>query len=282
MVPEALERGLDELRGLGFEPVPATNLRSRWGPFAGTDDERLAGFHALLDDDSLAAVLFARGGHGLLRILDRIDWDRVAGRPRAWVGYSDVTPLLLRIAQRSGLVTFHGPMLGTDLARGLTAQEGASLLAALAGERPSLPVRFARAGAAEGPVLGGCLSLLTAVLGTPWAPDLRDAILFVEDVNEPAYKVDRMLTHLRLSGTLRRVRAIVAGHFGAEWETGLTRPETEPDATEPAGSWQLESLLELPGPLAYGLPGGHGTPNLTLPLGAPARLDPARGELVYV
>jgi muramoyltetrapeptide carboxypeptidase len=281
VAPEALDRGLDALRSLGFEPVPAANAGSKWGPFAGRDEERLAGFHELLDDESLSAIFFARGGHGLLRVIDRLDWARIAARPRAWVGYSDLTPLLLRIVERCGLVTFHGPMVGTDLARGLTAEESESLIAALGGERPSLPVRSLRDGGAEGPVMGGCLSLLTAVLGTPWAPDLRDSILFVEDINEPAYKVDRMLTHLRLSGTLAGVRAIVAGHFGADWERGLAGPGAGA-TTEPAGPWQLESLLELPGPLACGLPVGHGVPNLTLPLGAAARLDPDRGALVYL
>lgn len=280
VAPEALAHGLEALRALGLEPVPAANVGARWGPFAGRDEERLAGFHELLDDDSLSAILFARGGHGLLRVLDRLDWARIEARPRAWVGYSDLTPLLLRIAERCCLVTFHGPMVGTDLARGLAAEEGASLLAALAGEPPTMPVRFLREGAVEGRVVGGCLSLLAAVQGTSWAPDLRDAILFVEDVNEPAYKVDRMLTHLRLSGTLAGVRAIVAGHFGADWERGLAGPETGA-TTEPAGPWQLESLLELPGPLALGLPVGHGVPNLTLPLGAVARLDPEREALVF-
>lgn len=281
---EMLHRGLAALRELGYEPVPAANVASGWGPFAGSDEERLDGFHALLADVSLDAILFARGGHGLLRIIDRLDWDLIAARPRAWVGYSDLTPLLLRIGERSGLVTFHGPMVGTDLARGLSAEEGASLRAALAGERPApLPLRFLRSGAAEGPVLGGCLSLLAAVAGTPWAPRLDDALLFVEDVNEPPYRVDRMLTHLRLSGTLTSIRAIVAGHFGGEWESGIWESD-HADADPAAAAWQRESLLALPSPvtpIALGLPCGHGRPNLTLPLGAWGRVEPDSAELSF-
>jgi muramoyltetrapeptide carboxypeptidase len=120
-------------------------------------------------------------------------------------------------------------------------------------------------------VLGGCLSLLTAVLGTPWATALDDALLFLEDVNEPIYRIDRMLTHLRLSGSLARVRGILAGHFGGDWEQAV--------ANGTAASWHRETLLALPGPVALGLPCGHGTPNLTLPLGAHGRLDPIRGLL---
>jgi muramoyltetrapeptide carboxypeptidase len=169
-------------------------------------------------------------------------------------------------------------MVGTDLARGLDEAEGASFAAALAGEAPApWPLRFLRPGPASGPVLGGCLSLLAAVAGTPWAPSLEGALLFVEDVNEPAYRIDRMLTHLRLSGTLSSVRAIVAGHFGGEWESGIAH-------AGPAAAWHRESLLALPGPampVAFGLPCGHGRPNLTLPLGAHARLDPLAGTLSF-
>ncbi|HEV8630573.1 MAG TPA: LD-carboxypeptidase, partial [Thermoanaerobaculia bacterium] len=217
--PEALARGLAALRELGYEPVPARNLGTRSGIFAGSDDERVDAFHQLVADDSLAAVVFARGGYGLLRLLPRLDWELMARRPRAWVGYSDVTPLLLRIVERCGLVTFHGPMVAGDFGRGLGADEVASFRAAVAGDRPLVyPLRWLRAGAAEGPLLGGCLSLLAAVVGTPWAPRLDGALLFLEDVNEPLYRLDRMLTHLRLSGSLTTVRAIVAGYLGREWE----------------------------------------------------------------
>jgi muramoyltetrapeptide carboxypeptidase len=278
VAPEALAAGLDTLRAFGLEPVTARNVGLAWGPFAGTDEERVAGLHELLADDSLAAILFARGGHGLLRVIDRLDWQAIAARPRAWIGYSDLTPLLLAIVERCGWVTFHGPMVATDLARGLDAAEAASFAAALAGAPPaSLPIRFLREGEASGIVLGGCLSLLAEVAGTAWEPSLRGALLFVEDVNEPAYRIDRMLTHLRLSGTLSSVRAIVAGHFGGEWESGIA------DAG-PAAAWQRESLLALPhpaAPVAYGLSCGHGRPNLTLPLGVRGRLDPLAGTLSF-
>jgi muramoyltetrapeptide carboxypeptidase len=284
---DSLQRGLATLRELGYQPVAARNLESRWGPLAGDDEERLAAFHELLADDSLAAIFFLRGGHGLLRIVDRLDWALIGARPRAWVGYSDLTPLLLRIVERCGWVTLHGPMVATDLARGLDADEASSLVGALAGEPVrELPLRWLREGAAEGQLLGGCLSLLAAVAGTAWQPQLRDALLFVEDVNEPAYKVDRMLTHLRLSGTLSSVRAMIAGHFGAEWQRGIEEPiGVAPTAvTEPgsAAEWQRESLLALVPPtvpVAFGLPSGHGRPHLTLPLGAWARLVPATASL---
>jgi len=284
--PPSLDRGLNALRDLGYDPVPATNLHSRHGILAGPDEERVAAFHDLIADDSLAAVIFARGGHGLLRILPQLDWDLIASRPRAWIGYSDLTPFLLQVVQRCNLVTFHGPMLGAELSRGLDAAEAASFQSALTQGGPlRYPLNWLRPANAEGPILGGCLSLLTAVLGTPWATTFDDALLFIEDVNEPLHRVDRMLTHLRLSGTLTGVRGVIAGHFGEGWEqairdNGSAGSGETGGAAAPEAAWHRETVFALPGPVATGLPCGHGTPNLTLPLGAHGVLDAARSELL--
>ena len=267
--PAALTRGLAGLVSLGFEPVPAGNLGSRWGVFAGGDAERLAAFHALAADPSLAAIFFARGGYGLPRLLPGIDWDLLAAVPRAYVGYSDVTPFLLQVVARLGLVAFHGPMVASDLARGLGGEEVESLLACLAGRLPRvLPVPLAiRAGEAEGVLLGGCLSLLAAVTGTPWQADLTGSILFLEDIGEPAYRIDRMLTHLHLSGSLAALHGLVLGDLGEGWRDGAP------------GAWQLEAVRQVEGPVGAGLPCGHTAPNLTLPLGVRAVLDVAGGRL---
>ena len=268
--PQRLEAGCDALRCLGFEPVPAGNLAQRYGELAGSDEARLDAFHDLARDPTLSAIVFARGGYGLMRVLPRLDWALLGRHPRAWVGYSDVTPFLLGVVERLGLVAFHGPMVAADLARGLEAGERDSLLGALAGRGARLPLGFAlRQGVAEGVLLGGCLSLLTALLGTPFAPRLEGTVLFLEDVDEPVYRVDRMLTHLRLSGTLTGVQGMVAGYLGEEWEAG------------PLAPWHRESFLAVPGPLAFGLRAGHGAPNLTLPLGARVRLD-ATGAVLEV
>jgi len=273
--PERLERGLAALEHLGFEPVPAANLGSRAGLFAGSDDERLAAFHGLAGDPSIRAIVFARGGYGVNRLLPRIDWDLLAAHPRAYVGYSDLTPFLLAVVARLGLVAFHGPMVAADLARGLGPVETERFLDALAG-RPLAPIpvgAWLRRGTAEGPLLGGCLSLLTSLLGTPWAPDLDGAILFWEDLGEPLYRLDRMLTHLGLSGNLTAIRGMVIGHC---------RPTDA--AREDGPSWPdavLDAALGARGPIAAGLPAGHETPNLILPLGAIARLDPEAGGLAF-
>ena len=272
--PDRLEAGLEALRQLGFEPVVADNLSTATGLFAGDDDRRLAAFHDLLAEPGLRAVVFARGGHGLLRLLPRIDWALLARRPLAYVGYSDLTPFLLEVVRRLGVAAFHGPMVAVDLARGLSGAETDSLLGALAGELPaSVPVRCSgTATTSRGRLMGGCLSMLTATLGTPFAPALGDSLLFWEDVDEPLYRLDRMLTQLRLSGSLAGLRGMVVGELQPADET----PDLQPTLPE-----ILEELAREHGwCVAYGCPSGHCQPNLTLPLGLEARLDGADGRLI--
>lgn len=277
---ERLDRGLAALEALGFEPVLAANLdlRTDDGLHAGSDAERLQAFHDLAADPDLPALVFARGGHGVLRLLPKIDWDLLARRPRAYVGYSDLTPFLLEVVRRLGWVTFHGPMVAADLARGLSTEEEGSFLEALAGRYPrEIPLAGGRGETVEGPLLGGCLSMLVSTLGTDFSPDLSGAILFVEDVDEPHYRLDRMLTQLRLSNKLKSLQGMLVGHL-----TGESGAELAADLPR----W-LDQAVTVGGPrvpapirsLGWGLPAGHEAPNRTLPLGSAARLDPRRARL---
>jgi muramoyltetrapeptide carboxypeptidase len=272
--PDALAAGLRAIDRLGFVPVPAANLGSRHDLFAGTEDERVDGLHRLAADADIAAIFFARGGHGVLPLLPALDWNLLGRRPRAFVGYSDLTPLLDAVVRRLGWIAFHGPMVASDLARGLDPDEQASLLAALRGELPvEVPLGgFARGsdGSASGPLRGGCLSMLEATLGTPWACDLAGSVVLLEDVAEPLYRIDRMLTHLHLSGSLARVHGIVIGSMRGTDE-----------APEAASTVPSRVALMAPGALVgWGAPAGHGRPNWTLPLGATATLEPRRARLV--
>jgi muramoyltetrapeptide carboxypeptidase len=277
--PQRLANGLENLRRLGFEPVLADNLTSRRGFLAGTDAERLDAFHRLAADPDLPAILFTRGGHGLLRILPGIDWDLLARHPRAYVGYSDLTPFLLGVVRRLGLVAFHGPLVAGELARGLSPIEEASFLDALAGRYPAEQpftswVRPPRDGKdVSGPLLGGCLSLLAATAGTPYFPDLDGALLLLEDVNEEPYRIDRMLTHIRLSDSLTRISGMIVGHLGTFQGDGSAWPADWATLLE-------DTLAGFDWPVALGLESGHFPPNRTLPLGLPARLEEEGRRLV--
>ena len=272
---ERLSTGVAALEDLGFEVVLGSNLRAGAAPdgralFAGADGQRLAAFHELAADDRVAGIVFARGGHGVLRLLDRIDWPLLASRPRPYVGYSDLTPMLLALVSRARTVAYHGPMV-VDFARGLRPDERTSFLDALAGKRGTTwqlapvvaGVSAGRPEAICGRLLGGCLTMLAATVGTGFLPDFRDSILVLEDIDEPEYRIDRLLTQLRTSRRMAGVRAVVAGHF------------TNCDARESL----IDFADALGAPLLAGLPAGHEAPNHTLPLGARVRVDPDAATL---
>ncbi len=266
----ALELGVARLRELGFDPVLAENLGSRQGLFAGGDEERLRAFHQLASEPEVKAIFFARGGHGVLRLLPGIDWELLARHPRAYVGYSDVTLFLNRLATELGIATFHGPMAAVELAREQTEAERESLLSALRGE-PSRRVDVEPIGdrpfEVRGPLLGGCLSLLASGLGTEHRLAPEGAILFWEDVNEPLYRIDRMLTQLRLSGTLNSIRGMVVGRV----DVADAAPSGAFDIDLQGLLNELERVSDWP--IAVGCSSGHCEPNFTLTLGVEATLS---------
>ena len=258
----AIERGLATIADLGFEPVPAANLARVEGLFAGSDAERLEAFHELARRADVGPILFARGGHGVTRLLGEIDWGLLASVPRAYVGYSDLTPFLAQVVERLRFAAYHGPMVGVELARGLDAAEADSLVGWLTGSPPaSLPVDVIGGHSrGEGPLLGGCLSLLTGVLGTPFQVPLRGSVLFWEDVDEPLYRIDRMLTQLRHAGSLEGLSGMIVGSSAS--------------ATAEVGQLVTELGDWFGFPVAIGAPCGHCRPNLTAPLGVSVRLTP--------
>ena len=264
--PQLLDRGLETLRSLGLEPVAAPNLLEHRGLFAGSDAARLQGFEGLLGDPGIEAIVFARGGHGVLRLLPHIDWPLIAARRLALVGYSDLTPLLNEVVRRCSMVAFHGPMVATDLAREPLSSEIDCFMEMLAGHvERRYTVRPLRAGRAEGILLGGCLSMIAATAGTPFFPSFAGSVLVLEDIGEPAYRWDRMLTQLILSGSLDDACGLVLGHFDQLETKGLDSVSWQ--------EWLHTAAGELEMPMADGLAFGHGTPNLTLPFGAHALLD---------
>jgi muramoyltetrapeptide carboxypeptidase len=261
-----LTAALAHARALGWEPVVGAHALARAGYLAGTDAERLDDLNTALRDDAIDAVWCLRGGYGVLRLLDGVDYSALRRRPRVILGYSDITALHAAIGQRSELVTFHGPT-----ARGaLTPFTRDSLERAVVAQTEpcgrATGARTLRGGRAAGRLVGGNLSLLTALSGTPYAPDYRGAILVLEDVGEATYRIDRMLTHLRLSGALSQVAGIALGHF-----TDGTDPQ---DASSRPLDDVLREAADVAGvPAVAGIPIGHIDDQWTIPLGAHAELD---------
>lgn len=259
-----LEPGLGLLRDAGFGVVLAAHLYDRKDYLAGDDEARLGDLNAMLADPQIRAVMCARGGYGSLRLLAGVRYDLLRESPKIVVGYSDITALLHAIHKETGVVTFHGPMV-RDLGRKSPANWDELLRLMASGQGRSIPLapegRALVQGTARGPLAGGNLSVLCHLAGTPFFPDLDGRILFLEDIGEPAYRVDRMLNHLMLTGRLRRVSGIAIGEMV--------------DCGDPSALARIAAdiLSPLGVPLATGLPVGHGDRNAALPIGLPAELD---------
>ena len=264
---EAFLRGCDRLRQMGYEPVYAQNIFDRDIYFAGTAERRTQELLDYWRRDDIAALICVRGGYGSNYLLEKLDFSLFASRPKILLGCSDITSLLTAIHDRTGLVGFHGPMVAKDIADG-TFDE-ASWKNALQGAAnwtiPTAGVEMLRAGKASGRLYGGCLSMLVASLGTPFEIQTEGSILFIEDVAEKPYRIDRMLVQLRLAGKLDGVRGFVFGEML--------------DCAPPKGeSYTLQQVImrvlaPYKVPIVYGLKSGHVTGgNITLPIGVQAEL----------
>jgi muramoyltetrapeptide carboxypeptidase len=280
-----LTRAQELCRALGYDPVLGNSAHARHGYMAGTDEQRLGDLNSALADASINAVWCIRGGYGSLRLLDQVDYAAIVRHPKPLIGFSDVTVLLNAVTRLTGVVTFHGPVARASMPafnrwhfeRVLTSTEPAGRL----GRIPQPPdtlvpqddrIVTVRTGIAEGFLAGGNLTLLQCLIGTPYFPELAGAILFLEDVGEDLYRVDRMLAHLRLIGALRRLSGVLIGRF-----TKLNRSGA--DGALGYDEVLAEYFRPLGIPVAYGFPVGHIDAQWTLPLGVRVRLDAGAGEV---
>lgn len=266
--PAHIKRAEENVRSLGWIPVPGTNVSAAYAYFAGTDVERLHDLNAALRDESVDAIWCIRGGYGSMRLLPKVDYGALRSNPRPVIGFSDITALHSAFNKECGLVTFHAPT-----ARGeLSDFSREHLVRAVVDHSDSCGIapagRVLRAGRARGRLAGGNLALISALMGTPWQLDFDGAILVIEDIDEAAYRVDRMLRQLLLSGALHRCKAIVAGDF---------RPPDGETARNNRGVDDVlaEAAEEAGIPCFSNAPFGHITDQWTLPLGATAEMDTA-------
>jgi muramoyltetrapeptide carboxypeptidase len=271
---EALAAGLEWLQGHGFEVVPAANLRARSGYLAGSDEQRLAGLVALLEED-VDVLLAARGGFGTTRLLSKLPWDRLAAWGGWIVGFSDLTALHAAAQSRFPFATLHGPVVTSLRA---DPRSGELLLAWLRGTAPRRifkvgEANVVRSGIARGVSIGGNLSLLASLVGTPFEADLDGTVVFIEDDGEPLYRLDRLLTQLRLSSRLAQVKAVVSGK--------LIRCGRREHAWRLRWRALLEEAVPPEAVVVEGLPFGHGKANLPFPLGVEVEVDTIRGQISW-
>jgi muramoyltetrapeptide carboxypeptidase len=281
----ALTEGLDRLHRMGYKTLVGDAVLNQHGYLAGSDAARASDFNGVWANSDVDAVLCARGGYGTMRILELLDWELFRAQPKFFAGFSDITAIHIGMEVRAGLVTFHGPM-GTAFG-GAEAYNATGLIRAMQACDPLGTIPWPRAddisppvvvqpGVVEGRLAGGNLSLITSLMGTPWALDFTDRIILLEDVEEPPYRIDRMLTQLILAGTLQRAAGILFSDspscmVGAPNRPSQTLLEVLEDRLRPLGI-----------PVLYGFPGGHTAYRATLPLGVRCRLDAGEGGLTYL
>ncbi len=264
--------GLKMLTDLGFKTRYRNDILRQNGFLAGTDQERLAELHELWRDPEIHAILAVRGGYGCLRLLPDLDVTLIRRQPKMLIGFSDLTVLLSTVQQKTGLITFHGPMLTTLPKSDRDSQE--SFFNLLTGRSmPEIKVKgleILKGGQARGRLLPGNLTSLTHLIGTPYEPDWRDTILVLEDIGEAPYRIDRLLTHLWAAGKLEQIAGLILGDFDQCGDVELI--------------WQraLELLAHRHIPIWANFPCGHGGRNRILPVGAQAELDSSSGRLTIL
>jgi muramoyltetrapeptide carboxypeptidase len=284
---KAIERSVQILEKLGFRTKLARNVRNRWGFLAGSDRDRAADLMQLFGDPRVRAIVCVRGGYGSARILPLLDYRLIRQHPKILVGYSDITSLHSALLVKTGLVSFHGPMLNSDFIKktmpeftlhGLlrTLMEPIPAGSICQGYRKQA-VKVLRAGSASGELMGGNISILCASLGTPYQPSFRNRILFFEDLDEVPYRFDRMLTQLLNAGLLQQVAGIA---IGVNKNCRDPKARNAKEYRQTVEDVFKERLLPLGVPVVSGLPFGHVAWNATLPIGVKVLLDGNHGELV--
>jgi muramoyltetrapeptide carboxypeptidase len=270
--PEIFLQGVRTVESMGFRTRVNDEIFEKNGYLAGNDGHRARLVHRLFEDAAINAIFCARGGFGSMRILPLVDYDLIRENPKVFIGFSDITALLTAITIRSGLISFHGPVV-TTLA-GASEMTCNALLGAVSSDRP-LEVQLTRgfvvqAGRAQGPLIGGNLTILCHLLATPFETRFKNCILLLEDRGEAPYRIDRMLFQMRLAGCFDGIAGLVLGSFE--------------DCGSPDAIYKIfqEHFQDIPVPILAGFDTGHGKRNLTIPFGIEATLDTDKQLLSFV
>ncbi|WP_067728660.1 S66 peptidase family protein [Oceanobacillus damuensis] len=268
---EKIKQAIPFFEQMGLRIKLGKSIKEVRGYLAGTDKERLEDFHEMIADRKIKAIIFARGGYGTGRFADKIDYELINRNPKIIWGYSDITYLHTAIRQKADLITFHGPMLASDVAKDEFDDFSGHMFKQLFeptklyySEKVSKLVQYAP-GEAEGPLVGGNLSLLVSTLGTPYEIDTKDKLVLLEDIGEESYRVDSMLNQLRLAGKLSDASGIIIGDFAD------AEPNVDPSLT--LNQVFADYFTDFKGPVLGGFKIGHCFPHFSVPLGVNAKLS---------
>ncbi len=285
---DSLKASIKLLDGLGYRIKHNDTIFKREGFLAGTDEERASDLMGAFEDPEVKGILCTRGGYGATRILSLLDYDLIRANPKVFMGFSDITSLNCAFLEKSDLVSFSGPVVTSDLESAKLNAESWDCTKQLLGNNKAIGsvlaqmdskpgVSIISGGVVSGRLLGGNLSILCNLIGTPWMPNLEGAILFLEDVGEGTYRIDRYLTHLLNAGLLQKVGGIALGDFRY---TDARKKRDQDLGIQLMDDVLLDRLGGLGIPVVSGFPFGHIKPKLTLPLGVQATLDGEKGDLI--
>lgn len=273
------------LESLGYKVKISTNAKNKKAYLAGNDEDRLFDLMSFFEDAEIKAIFCSRGGYGTYRLLSKINYEKIKNNPKIFVGYSDITALLLNFMEKSGIITFHGPLaisdFGTLNINNYTANQFFNILE----NNIKIPYSFSNLvdyeciipGKTEGKLIAGNLTVLLGLLGTPYFPDLKNKILLLEDVGEPLYKIDRMLMQLKLAGIFEQISGLLFGEF-----TSITPSENpEVDKISPKDIIK-EIIKDINIPVGYGFSASHADLKSTLPLGVKYHFNSEDFQLVLL
>jgi muramoyltetrapeptide carboxypeptidase len=287
--PKAVDRAVEALERYGFKPKLGKFVRERHGFLAGNDRDRAADIMSMFADKNVKAIFCFRGGYGSARLLNLLDYEVIRSNVKIFSGFSDITSLHCAFVKKIGMISIHAPMWNRGLqARDVPEFTRASFLRTVMEVAPSgsltaglekNTVSIVRNGVAEGRLIGGNLSVLCATVGTPFEPAFKGRILFLEDVGEKPYRLDRMLTHLLNAGILQQVAGVAVG---VNQDCEETQESKIKEYRQSSADVFKERLSELGVPVVIDLPFGHVELNATIPVGARAQLDADNGDLVIL
>ncbi len=273
-----IEKGVSYLEGLGYKVKVGKNTSTSHGYLAGTDDQRVEDLHEMFRDKEVKAVICSRGGYGSPRLLDKIDYKLIARNPKIFVGYSDITALQMAFLEKTGLLTFAGPMLAVDLYNSVSPFTEEMFWTLITSNKKFGRIEFPGnekifpvvKGVAKGRLIGGNLATFLSLAGTQYFPDIRNKILLLEEVSEAPYRVDRMFNQLRLMGVFKKISGLILGAF-----TDCNESDSE-KKTLTTGEVVADYVDKLDIPVVYNFMYGHIADKITVPFGAGMRVNASR------
>ena len=278
--PEKLKNGINYLQSINYTVVRGKSLEAKYGYLAGDDQLRVDDIHKMFSDPNISAIICARGGWGCLRLLDMLDYDLIKTNPKAFIGYSDISTLQLAFWSQIQMPSLSGPMVAVEMSRTMESFTENLLWAQINNTESSYVLQYDsdvtktwNDGKAEGTLLGGCLSMVAHLLGTPYSPDYSGCILFLEDVGEEPYRIDRYLAQLKQAGIFDKINGLILGNF------------IEPDINIQKNSFTIKEVLgqyfnNANYPVLYNFPYGHGDIKFTMPVGTNATIDTKKNTIV--